>query len=235
MKRIALSAATLGVAALTALAAPAAHAQTFYTTLSAFNAAATTTAATTYDFNGIAPPGGETSNPAVLVTPAPGRVTFSVTGGNDPNVYAASSTSTFGIFTLSDGTDSVIAGLPDGSASTTTIALGGSYTAFAIEYGMDSNVVNSFTFALFNGATQVGTASNEPALGGDRFFGATSDTAFSSVKVTAASGVAAYVVFDNARVGSAGAAVVPEAGSFALLLPALGVLGVVVRRKVRAA
>ena len=228
MKPIALSAATL-VAALAALPLTA-HAQTFYTTPAAYNAAATT--ATTYDFNGIAPTNGLTTNPAVLDTPASGRVTFSVTGGDDSNVYAASSTFNAGSYTLSDGTDSVIAGFPRNSVSTTTIALGGSYTAFAIEYGMQNNATNSFTFALFNGNTQVGSTNNAGSAVGDRFFGATSATAFNAVRVTAAIDTGAnYVVFDNARVGSAGTAVVPEAGTLALLLPALGVAGIVVARK----
>ncbi len=226
--------AALALVALTVIAtAPAANAQTFYTDLASFNAAATTD--TTYNFNGIAPPGSFTTNPAVLTRAASGRVTFSVTGGSDPIVYAVSRTLSSGSFALSDGTDSVLAGFPAFSATVTTIALDGSYTAFAIDYGMESNGTNSFSFALFNGVTPVGNANPVPSLGGDRFFGVTSDTAFSSVRVTAAINRSFRVVFDNVRVGSASIAVVPESGTVALPLPALGILGTVVIRRRRAA
>ncbi|MBC8140516.1 MAG: PEP-CTERM sorting domain-containing protein [Armatimonadetes bacterium] len=52
------------------------------------------------------------------------------------------------------------------------------------------------------------------------------------MRVTAAEvTVSNAVVFDNARTGSA--VVVPEAGTVALLLPALGVLGAVVAARKR--
>ncbi len=170
----------------------------------------------------------------MLVTPAPGQVTFSVTGGDNTTVFAADSNAGGGVYRLSDASDSVVAGHPaDSGDSVTTITLGGSYTAFAVDYGMENNRFNISTFALFNDNTQVGTTFNAPTLSGDQFFGATSDTVFNSVRVTAAAGERGFVVFDNARVGSASATVVPEAGTLALLLPALGVLGigVVVRRR----
>lgn len=216
-------------ATLTALTAPAANAQTLYSNLAAFNTAAPGT--TNNDFEGIADANNFVTNPAVLVTPATGRVTFSVTGDGDANVYAADSGFNGGADQLSDGTDSVVAGRPNTSASTTTITLGGSYTAFAIEYGMEVNAANAFSFALFSGNTQVGTAQNVPSLGGDRFFGVISDTAFDNVRVTAAqTGLLIYVTFDNARVGSV---VVPEAGTLALALPALALGAAVITRRRR--
>lgn len=230
-KQLAL-AATLAVAALTIVPTVAnAAGPTFYSTLLAFQTAAPPT--TNSDFNGIAPAGGTTTNPAVLTVPQAGRVTFSVTGGNNTGVIANSSSANGGAYQLSDGTDSVAAGNPNSGGSTTTIALGGSYTAFGIEYGMESNFTLSFSFALFNGTTQVGSANNAGSAGGDRFFGATSPVAFDTVRVVANPGAGAFVVFDNARVGG-GVAVVPEASTLALLLPAFAALtvgAVVVHRR----
>lgn len=225
----ALAALATGTAAHAAVLTSA----TYYQSLTAFNAAATT--ATTYTFEGITP--SVESNPAVLVTPGLGRITFSVTGGNDSTVYAYDSDAIDGTFRLSDGTDTVAAGRPFGSASTTRIDLDNTYTAFAIEYGMEGNATKSYTFALFNNDTPVGTSFVRSAIGGDNFFGATADAAFNNVRVTATVGGSNSVVFDNARVGSL-AAVVPEANSLALALPALSMIAlcnrvgaVIVRRR----
>ena len=221
--------ATITIAAL-ALAAPAAHAQTFYSSLTAYNAAATT--ATVYNFNGIAPAGGFGAFP-ILTTPAPGRVTFSYIGDAGGNPLAVSSTFASGDYTLSDGTDSVRAGNTSFTPSTITIALGGAYTGFAIDYGMSFTSTNSYTFTLFNDSTQVGAPFVRTTIGGDNFLGVTSASAFNNVRVVAGvTGTGDNVVFDNARVGSAGVAVVPEAGTLALIFPALAMIGaVVVRRK----
>ncbi len=230
MKRILLTIAALA-------AAHAAHAGATvntYTTLSSFNAAATT--ATTYNFNSIASSGQSQTNPAVLVTPAAGRVTFSVTGGTDANVYARSSTFSGGGSTLADGSDSVAAGLPTSGSfvsTATTIALGGSYTAFAIDFGMSNNATNGYNVDFFSGGSGGASASIAP-VGGDNFFGATLSVSFDSVRFSPTASSSNYLVFDNARVGSIGASVVPEAGSLALLLPAFGGLAVgVARRRLR--
>ena len=217
------------LAAATLTIAPTAHAQTFYQSLATFNAAATT--ATTYNFEGIAPTNSSATDPTVLTTPASGRVTFSVTAGGDVRVFAADSGAVGGIYRLSDASDSVLAGRPDSGASTTRINLDNTYTAFAIEYGMDSNATNSYTFTLFNNNTQVGTPFIRSSIGGDNFFGTTSTTAFNNVRVVAAAGVNGYVIFDNARTGSS-TVVVPEAGTLALLLPGLaGIAGFILTKR----
>lgn len=231
INRLSLFAALTCVAAV---APTAARAQTFYSSLAAFNAAATTVKV--YDFEGITT--FFAWNPAVLTTPAPGRITFSVSGGDGTDVYAADSTFSSGYYTLSDGSDSVIAGRPSSSSSTTRINLDNSYLAFGIEYGMQQNLVNLYSFALFNDDTQVGASFNPGIVSGDLFFGATSDTPFNNVRVTAATPQLPdkSVVFDNARTGAAfvaPAVAVPEASTFALALPALAIVGAVIikRRK----
>lgn len=231
--RLSLFAALAFVAAV---APTAARAQTFYSSLAAFNAAATTVKV--YDFEGIATPGAIGWIPAVLTTPAPGRITFSVTGGDFEWVFAGDSAFSSGYYTLSDGSDSVVAGRPSSSSSTTRISLDNSYLAFGIEYGMQQNLVNLYSFDLFNDDTKVGASFNPGIVSGDLFFGATSATPFNNVRVTAATPQLPdkSVVFDNARTGAAfvaPAVAVPEASTFALALPALGMVGAVVvkRRK----
>lgn len=218
-------------AIVTITAAPAANAQTYYQSLTAFSAAATTTSL--YTFEDIAPTNNFVQNPAVLVTPALGRVTFSITGGDAFSVFAMDSGAFAGQYDLSDGSDSVLSGAPTTSPSTTRISMDNLYTAFGIEYGMTNNATTSYTFTLFNGNTQVGAPFARSPIGGDNFIGVTSATAFNNVRVTSAINSAGQaIVFDNARTGST-AAMVPEAGSLALLLPAMGVLGafVAVRRR----
>lgn len=224
MKRILLTLAALAAANV----ANAESTTNYYTTLSAFNSAATT--ATTYGFNGIAAGNSSVTNPAVLVTPQAGRVTFSVIGGTDQNVYAIGNNFAAGAYSLSDGSDTVAAGVPNGSQSTTTIALGGSYTAFAIEYGMTNNASENYTINLMNGVFSVGST-GIGTIGGDNFFGATSSVTFDSVSFQPNTASTNYLVFDNARVGSRGAAVVPEAGTLALLLPALGMVSAMIVRR----
>jgi hypothetical protein len=223
-------AATLAAIALSALA-PNANAQTFYNNLSAFNAAATT--GTLYTFEGISPDSSFVENPAVLVTPAPGRITFVVTGGPDTRVLAIDSAFLGGIYQVSDGTDSVGAGVSADTLATTRINLDASYTAFAIEIGQNSNVTNAYTIGLYDNDTQVGTNFSSGTTN-DIFFGATSDIAFNNVRVFIRQGTISRTVFDNARTGSAVTAVTaaPEPGSIALaLVGGIGMMGAVVRRR----
>jgi len=227
-RRIAL-AATLALAAL-AIAAPSAHAQTFYNSLAAFNAAATT--GTFYNFENIAVPGSAVINPAVLTTPAPGRITFVVTGGSDTSVTAADSAFNGGDYQLSDGTDSVLAGLGSSiTLVTTRINLDAFYSAFGIEIGQESNGTSAYTIGLYNNNTQVGTNFISGTVG-DIFFGATSGTAFNNVRVLTGTFNSRYTLFDNARTGSV--AVVPEASTLALLLPALGAVFCVAKSRIGA-
>ena len=226
LNRIATVAAI--AATLTALGTTTAHAQTFYTDLASFNAAAPTT--TLYDFEGIS--GFFSSNPDVLVNPAPGRVTFSVSGGLDGTVYASDSSASNGGYSLSDNSDSVAAGLSFLSLSTTTVALDAAYTAFAIEYGVQKNETtpNSFTIELYSGNTLVGTSFSSGSFTGPNFFGATSTTAFDNVRFAVGNETGAYATFDNARVGSALVSVAaPEPGTLALAL--IGVVGFVARKR----
>ena len=231
-------AATASVAALAlVLTTPSrASAQTFYSDLTSFNAAATTS--TLYDFEGIVPRYDIAVDPAVLKVPAPGRITFS-TSGEDTNIYV-SNAAYYGSGWSINGTDSVMAGFNSSvNLPTTTISLDGLYNAFAIELGQTdqftNNYTNNYTIGLYNGNTQIGTDVVTGTVATGYFYGVTSSTAFDNIRVTTTQANRVYTLFDNARVGSAVVSnAVPEAGTLALVFPAIGIVGtVLVRRRIR--
>lgn len=228
--RFTTPAATLAVAALILTAPTTARAQqTYYTDLASFETVAP--ASTLYGFNNIAPLASYAWNPAVLTVAAPGRVTFSVTGGIDPSVNAMSSAYAGGYFSM-NYTGTVQAGRSaDEELATTTISLDDVYTAFAIEIGQVDHRTNNYTIGLYDGNTQIGTNLVTSTVGTPFFYGVTSSIAFDNIRVTTNYGDGGFTLFDNARTGSAIAIVVPEAGTAALLLPTLGIIGTVLVRR----
>lgn len=225
--------ATLAVAALsTVLAAPTvARAQTYYSDLTSFHAAATTNHF--YDFESIVPSNDFLFSPPVVTIPAAGRITFLVASGLDGGVLAMGSEYFDSYYTL-NGTDSIAAGMSAAGGgnflATTIIRLDNLYTAFATEIGQSGNASNSYTIGLYNGNTQVGT-DFATGLVGDYFYGVTTgtaDAAFDNIRILTgyAGPTPEYTLFDNAYTGAFGV-VVPEASTLALALPALGMIGMI--------
>ncbi len=215
---------SIALATALLLAASAAHAQTTYTTAAAFQAASTT--AHLYDFESIATAG------SIVTTPTLTPLTVTVSGGGDPNVYVYSASNGGGGFSL-NGTDSLIAGVNNESLPTTTIQLGGSFTAVGTEIGFrsGSTVTNTFTATLFNGATQVGSTYSSPSLD-TGYIGFTSALPFDRILFTNNQPSPGYTAFDNLRTGNAISSVTPEPGSLALLI-GLGATGAELLRRRR--
>ena len=213
------------IAALVAALAPAANAQTFYTSLATFNANATTN--TVFDFEGIASTGNLVANPNLS------PLTVSVSGGSVTDAVVVNATYNGGVYSL-NGTDHMVAGYADGSLPTTTIAFGSLQTAFGTEFefvrnGDGAMLVNTFSLQLFNGATAVGSTIVNGSFGVG-FFGVTSATPFDRVAVSTTGALDQSIQsYDNLRLGSV--VVVPEVDSLALILAGLTVGATLVRRK----
>lgn len=224
------------------LAAPRiAHAQvTTYSSLINFNAAAPPT--TVFDFEGIAPTGDFVLSP--VLTP----LTVTVGGPNSTTEsYAVTDSAAFnGEYSL-NGTDSLTAALDDGffpGTNSTTIAFGSSITAFGTEFGYRNGFATlstgTLSVQLFNGATAVGAASVFSVTTPSIFIGLTSTQSFDQIRFTntaLSANTDASQVFDNVRIGSASvtppSTAAPEPGSLALLLPVVGVAGMVIRKRRR--
>lgn len=108
----------------------------------------------------------------------------------------------------------------NGSPNTLKIDLGGTSNAFSMKIGDYQGSVGSYFVELSNGDTFTVAGNNAFT-----FFGAITTSAFSSIKITGATGVS----IDNFGYGAV--TPVPEPETYAMLLGGLALMGVIARRR----
>jgi hypothetical protein len=201
MKSLKVTAVTL---LLGALATIGHSAPIVYANWAAWNSATTGVTLDDYESHGWTSTGGDGLGTAVVL----GGVSYSYNGSQ---IYCVGPALTYDAAYLSGSY------LEWQWGGTMTASLGGSYSAFAVDFGDFYGLVRSFTFAFDNGDVfSVSGVSN-----GFAFFGVTTDTAFTSVSITASDD---FAVIDNLAFGSPGTDVPDAASTFALLGVALSML-----------
>lgn len=217
-RSITATALALGLATGSASAAP-----TLYSTASDFTAATTGVATTNFE-------GTTTSN---FVAPLAGAG-FNITATGN---YLFLADPTYTQYYYNWGTGDVLGGI---YSNTITINFTTAVTAFALDLGTfyDDGLSSTpagapstfyglpLTIDTGQGAFNVATSTSRNMT----FFGATSDTAFTSVTIKGAGSTpSSFTVLDNLRIGSAVISAVPEPATWATMLLGFGFVGGMLR------